>query len=147
MSKSFFKSFLSTLLAFMMIVTVAAVPSSAASVKLNKTSISLTKGYSTTLSVIGTTSSVTWSTGNKSIATVSSSGKVVGKKVGSTYIYAKVGSTTLKCKVNVVAGKIAVAKSSTELEPGDTEKIRIKAIGTHALTVSSSNKTVVKASW
>lgn len=147
MSKSFFKSFLSTLLAFMMIVTVAAVPSSAASVKLNKTSISLTKGYSTTLSVSGTTSSVTWSTGNKSIATVSSSGKVVGKKVGSTYIYAKVGSTTLKCKVNVVAGKIAVAKSSTELEPGDTEKIRIKAIGTHALTVSSSNKNVVKASW
>ncbi|MGN0602857.1 MAG: Ig-like domain-containing protein [Oscillospiraceae bacterium] len=147
MSKSFFKSFLSTLLAFMMIVTVAAVPSSAASAKLNKTSISLTKGYSTTLSVSGTTSSVTWSTGNKSIATVSSSGKVVGKKVGSTYIYAKVGSTTLKCKVNVVAGKIAVAKSSTELEPGDTEKIRIKAIGTHALTVSSSNKNVVKASW
>lgn len=147
MSKSFFKSFLSTLLAFMMIVTVAAVPSSAASAKLNKTSISLTKGYSTTLSVSGTTSSVTWSTGNKSIATVSSSGKVVGKKVGSTYIYAKVGSTTLKCKVNVVAGKIAVAKSSTELDPGDTEKIRIKAIGTHALTVSSSNKNVVKASW
>lgn len=147
MSKSFFKSFLSTLLAFMMIVTVAAVPSSAASAKLNKTSISLTKGYSTTLSVSGTTSSVTWSTGNKSIATVSSSGKVVGKKVGSTYIYAKVGSTTLKCKVNVVAGKIAVAKSSTELEPGDTEKIRIKAIGTHTLTVSSSNKNVVKASW
>ena len=147
MSKSFFKSFLRKLLAFMMIVTVAAVPSSAASAKLNKTSISLTKGYSTTLSVSGTTSSVTWSTGNKSIATVSSSGKVVGKKVGSTYIYAKVGSTTLKCKVNVVAGKIAVAKSSTELEPGDTEKIRIKAIGTHTLTVSSSNKNVVKASW
>ncbi|MGN0553371.1 MAG: Ig domain-containing protein [Oscillospiraceae bacterium] len=147
MSKNFFKSFLSTLLAFMMIVTVAAVPSSAASVKLNKTSISLTKGYSTTLSVSGTTSSVTWSTGNKNIATVSSSGKVIGKKVGSTYIYAKTGSTTLKCKVNVVAGKISVAKSSTELDPGDTEKIRIKAIGTHSLSVSTSNKKVVKASW
>ncbi|MGN1135363.1 MAG: Ig-like domain-containing protein [Oscillospiraceae bacterium] len=147
MSKSFFKSFLSTLLAFMMIVSVAAVPSSAATVQLNKTSISLTKGYSTTLSVSGTTSSVTWSTGNKNIATVSSSGKVVGKKVGSTYIYAKVNSTTLKCKVNVVAGKISVGKSSAELEPGDTEKIRIKALGTHTLSVNSSNKNVVKATW
>lgn len=147
MSKNFFKSFLSTLLALMMIVTVAAVPSSAATVKLNKTSIALTKGYSTTLSVSGTTSSVTWSTGNKNIATVSSKGKVVGKKVGSTYIYAKVGSTTLKCKVNVVAGKISVAKSSAELEPGDTEKIRIKAIGTHSISVNTSNKNVVKATW
>lgn len=147
MSKNFFKSFLSTLLALMMILSVAVIPSSAASVKLSKTSIALTKGYSTTLSVSGTSSSVTWSTGNKNVATVSSKGKVVGKKVGSTYIYAKVGSTTLKCKVTVVAGKISVAKSSTELEPGDTEKIRIKAIGTHAISVNTSNKNVVKATW
>lgn len=147
MSKNFFKSFLSTLLALMMIVTVAAVPSSAATVKLNKSSISLTKGYSTTLSVSGTTSSVTWTTGNKNVATVSSRGKVVGKKVGSTYIYAKVNSSTLKCKVTVVAGKIAVGKSSVELEPGDTEKVRIQALGTHSISVSTSDKSVVKASW
>lgn len=147
MSKNFFRSFLSTLLALMMIVTVAVVPASAASVKLSKSSISLTKGYSTTLSVSGTTSKVTWTTGNKNVATVSSKGKVVGKKVGSTYIYAKVNSSTLKCKVNVVAGKIAVGQSSVELEPGDTTKIRIKALGTHSLSVSTTDKSVVKASW
>lgn len=147
MSKNFFRSFLSTLLALMMIVTVAVVPASAASVKLSKSSISLTKGYSTTLSVSGTTSKVTWSTGNKNVATVSSKGKVVGKKVGSTYIYAKVNSSTLKCKVNVVAGKIAVGQSSVELEPGDTTKIRIKALGTHSLSVSTTDRSVVKASW
>lgn len=147
MSKNFFRSFLSTLLALMMIVTVAVVPSSAASVKLSKSSISLTKGYSTTLSVSGTTSSVTWSTGNKNVATVSSKGKVVGKKVGSTYIYAKVNSSTLKCKVTVVAGKIAVGTSSVELEPGDTEKVRIQALGTHSLSVSTTDRSVVKASW
>lgn len=147
MSKNFFRSFLSTLLALMMIVTVAVVPASAASVKLSRSSISLTKGYSTTLSVSGTTSKVTWSTGNKNVATVSSKGKVVGKKVGSTYIYAKVNSSTLKCKVNVVAGKIAVGQSSVELEPGDTTKIRIKALGTHSLSVSTTDKSVVKASW
>lgn len=147
MSKNFFKSFLSTLLALMMIVTVAAVPSSAASVKLSKSSISLTKGYSTTLSVSGTTSSVTWTTGNKNVATVSSKGKVVGKKVGSTYIYAKVNSSTLKCKVTVVAGKIAVGKSSVELDPGESTKVRIKALGTHSISVSSDDTSVVKASW
>lgn len=147
MRKNFFKSFLSTLLALMMIVTVAAVPSSAASAKLSKSSISLTKGYSTTLSVSGTTSSVTWTTGNKNVATVTSKGKVVGKKVGSTYIYAKVNSTTLKCKVTVVAGKIAVGKSSVELDPGGTTKVRIKALGTHSISVSSSDTSVVKASW
>lgn len=147
MSRNFFRSFLSTLLALMMIVTVAVVPASAASVKLSRSSISLTKGYSTTLSVSGTTSKVTWSTGNKNVATVSSKGKVVGKKVGSTYIYAKVNSSTLKCKVNVVAGKIAVGQSSVELEPGDTTKIRIKALGTHSLSVSTTDKSVVKASW
>ena len=147
MSKNFFRSFLSTLLALMMIVTVAVVPASAASVKLSRSSISLTKGYSTTLSVSGTTSKVTWSTGNKNVATVSSKGKVVGKKVGSTYIYAKVNSSTLKCKVNVVAGKIAVGQSSVELEPGDTTKVRIKALGTHSLSVSTTDKSVVKASW
>ena len=147
MSKNFFRSFLSTLLALMMIVTVAVVPASAASVKLSRSSISLTKGYSTTLSVSGTTSKVTWSTGNKNVATVSSKGKVVGKKVGSTYIYAKVNSSTLKCRVNVVAGKIAVGQSSVELEPGDTTKIRIKALGTHSLSVSTTDSSVVKASW
>ena len=147
MSKNFFRSFLSTLLALMMIVTVAVVPASAASVKLSRSSISLTKGYSTTLSVSGTTSKVTWSTGNKNVATVSSKGKVVGKKVGSTYIYAKVNSSTLKCKVNVVAGKIAVGQSSVEPEPGDTTKIRIKALGTHSLSVSTTDSSVVKASW
>lgn len=147
MSRSFFKSFLSTLLAFLMIVTVAAVPSSAASAKLSKSSISLTKGYSTTLSVSGGSGTVTWSTGNKSVATVSSKGKVVGKGVGSTYIYAKVGSSTLKCKVSVVAGKIAVGTSSVEMEPGDSVKVKIKAMGTHTLSVGTTNKNVVKASW
>lgn len=147
MSKNFFRSFLSTLLALMMIVTVAVVPASAASVKLSKSSISLTKGYSTTLSVSGTTSKVTWTTGNKNVATVSSKGKVVGKKVGSTYIYAKVNSSTLKCKVTVVAGKIAVGQSSVEMTPGDTTKVRIKALGTHSLSVSTSDSSVVKASW
>jgi hypothetical protein len=138
---------MSTLLALLMIVTLAAVPSSAATIALSKTSVSLTKGYSTTLSVTGTSNTVTWSTGNKAVATVTSKGKVVGKGVGSTYIYAKVSGKTLKCKVTVVAGKIAVGKSEVNLDVGKTTTVKIKAIGTHTISVSSSDKSVVTASW
>lgn len=147
MTKRFFKSFLSSLLALLMVVSLAAVPSSAASAKISKTSFTLTKGYCTTLSVTGTTATPTWSTGNKSVATVSSKGKVVGRGTGTTYIYAKVNGQTLKSKVTVVAGKISVGKSEVNLDKGDTTTVKIKAIGTHTISVSSSNKSVVKATW
>lgn len=147
MTKRFFKSFLSSLLALLMVVSLAAVPSSAASVKISKTSFALTKGYCTTLSVTGTTATPTWSTGNKSVATVNSKGKVVGRGVGTTYIYAKVNGKTLKSKVTVVAGKISVGKSEVSLDKGDTATVKIKAIGTHTISVSSSDKSVVKATW
>lgn len=147
MIKNFFKSFLSTMLALMMVVSLAVVPSSAATIKLNYSSFKLTKGYSATLKVSGTSSTVTWSTGDKSIATVSSKGKVVGKGLGSTYIYAKVAGKTLKCKVNVVAGKITVNKSDVTLDKGESVKVKVKAVGTHTISVASTDKNVVKASW
>lgn len=147
MTKHFFKSFLSSLLALLMVVSLAAVPSSAASVKISKTSFSLTKGYCTTLSVTGTTATPTWSTGNKSVATVNSKGKVVGRSVGSTYIYAKVNGKTLKSKVTVVAGKISVGKSEVNLDKGETVTVKIKAIGTHTISAYSPDKSVVRATW
>ena len=75
--KKTFKSLLSIFLAVFMVASLMAIPSSAAA-KLSKTSVTVTKGYQTSLTVSGA-SSVTWSTGDKSIATVSSKGKVVGK--------------------------------------------------------------------
>lgn len=147
MIRNFLKSFMSCMLAVMMIVSVAAIPSSAATLKLNYSSFSITKGYSTTLKVSGTSSKPTWSTGNKEVATVSSSGKVIGKGLGSTYIYAKVNGKTLKSKVTVVAGKITVGSSNVLMDKGDVKKIKVKAIGTHNISVSSTNSKVVKASW
>ena len=147
MVKNFSKSFLSCLLALMMIVSLAAIPSSAASLKLNYSSFSLTKGYATTLKVSGTSSKVTWSTGNKDIATVSSAGKVTGKGLGTTYIYAKIGGTTLKSKVTVVAGKITSSASSVKMDMGDVKKVQIKAVGTHNISVASTNSKVVRATW
>lgn len=73
----------------------------AATIKLNKKSVTLTKGKTTTLKVTGTKKKVKWSSSNKKIATVSSKGKVTAKKAGTTYIKAKVNGKTLKCKVVV----------------------------------------------
>lgn len=141
------KSILSLFLAVFMVASLMAVPSSA--ISISKSSVTLTKGYQTTLSVTGTTKSVTWSTGDKSIATVTSKGKVVGKKVGSTYIYAKVGGNTLKCKVNVVAAKITASSSTVTLdEKGDTKTVTMTVKGSHSkVTVGSTNKNVATASW
>ena len=144
--KKTFKSLLSIFLAVFMVVSLMAVPSSAAA-KLSKTSVTVTKGYQTTLTVSGA-SSVTWSTGDKSIATVSN-GKVVGKAPGTTYVYAKTGSTTLKCKVTVVAAKITANTSEVDLDAaGDSQIVTLTVKGSHSgLTVGSTNKNVASASW
>lgn len=144
--KKTFKSLLSIFLAVFMVVSLAAIPSSAAA-KLSKTSITVTKGYQSTLTVSGA-SNVTWSTGDKSIATVSK-GKVVGKAPGTTYVYAKAGGSTLKCKVTVVAAKITANTSDVELDSsGDSQIVTLTVKGSHSgLTVGTTNKSVATASW
>lgn len=67
---------------------------------LNKTRITLEQYDTETLFVDGATSGVTWYSENPSIATVVN-GKVVARKAGSTYIYAKVSGVTLRCQVVV----------------------------------------------
>lgn len=144
-----FKSLLSVFLAVFMVASLAIIPSSAANPKLSKTSVTVTKGYQTTLSVSNASGSITWSTGDKSIATVSSKGKVVGKGPGTTYIYAKTGGTTLKCKVKVVASKITANKSSVTFDKiGDSTTVRFTVKGSHSgIKVGSTNSSVASAAW
>ena len=73
----------------------------AASIKLNKTSVTMYTGKTSTLKVSGTSKKVTWSTSNKKVATVSSKGVVSAKSSGSATITAKVSNKNLKCKVTV----------------------------------------------
>ena len=55
-----------------------------------------TEGYSYTLTAPDTSGTVTWTSSDTSIATVTSSGKVTGVKAGKVTITAAVGSTVLK---------------------------------------------------
>ena len=73
----------------------------AASIKLNKTSITMYTGKTSTLKVSGTSKKVTWSTSNKKVATVSSKGVVSAKSAGKATITAKVSNKNLNCKVTV----------------------------------------------
>lgn len=147
MSK-FMRSIISMFLAVFMVASLAAIPSSAATPKLSKTSVNITKGYYTTLSVSGNSGTVKWSTGDKSVATVSSKGKVSGKGPGTTYVYAKVDNKTLKCKVTVVASKFTASASSIVLDKkGDTAYVTMTVKGSHSLSKGSTNSAVATAQW
>ena len=106
-------------------------------IKLNTTSATLAAGNTKTLKIYGTSSTVTWSSGNKSVAAVTSSGKVTAKAPGSATIYAQVLGKKLSCKVTV----IKLNTSSVTLAKG--AKKTLKVYGTSAeVTWSSGNKTV-----
>ena len=83
---------------------------------LDKTSLELSEGevamlYATVLPSNATDKTVTWTSGNPSVATVDQNGKVTGKAEGTTTITAKAGDKTATCSVTV---KKAV-------NPGDPE--------------------------
>jgi C1A family cysteine protease len=85
-----------------------------ATLKLSSSSMGVSKGSSSKLSLITNPTNifrtVTWKSSNKKVATVSSKGVVKGKAYGSATIsatFVKAGSkTTLKCKVTVGPSKI-----------------------------------------
>ncbi|HPU62602.1 MAG TPA: Ig-like domain-containing protein [Mobilitalea sp.] len=80
---------------------------SAATIKLNKTKLELHEGESYTLKLKGASGTVKWSTSKKSVATVSSSGKVKAVKEGKATITATYKNKTYKCAVTVISGKKA----------------------------------------
>ena len=88
------------------------VKSPLSSISLNKSSASISKGSTTSLSVTynpsNTTDSktVTWSSSNTSVATVSSSGVVTGKGAGTATITANVNGKTARCTVTVTVTTI-----------------------------------------
>lgn len=72
-----------------------------ATIKLNKTKLTLNEGQSYTLKLSGTSKTVKWSTSNKKVATVSQKGIVKAVSPGSATITAKVSNKKYQCKVTV----------------------------------------------
>ncbi|HWT73603.1 MAG TPA: DUF362 domain-containing protein [Mobilitalea sp.] len=85
-------------------------------VRLNKASATVEVGHTITLQVMNSNNSVSWSSKNKSIATVSGKGRVKGIKAGKTTVSAKVGSKTLTCKITV-KNSAAVSDKGASVTP------------------------------
>lgn len=89
-----------SVLAVLLLIVCMAVPVSAAG-KINKKKATLKIGQTLQLKVTGTKGKVKWTSSKKSVATVSSKGRVKAKKKGSVTITAKIGKKKYTCKVTV----------------------------------------------
>lgn len=101
------------------------------SISLNKTELNLEKGVSETLKVAynpeaaGKGKTVTWSSSDTKVATVSKDGKVTAMAPGTAKITASVDGKTAVCTVNVTATLkgISLNKSELNLKKGQSEKL------------------------
>ena len=126
-------------------------------VKLDKSNATIEKGTTLTLKPTVYPSSledksVTWTSSAKSIATVSSSGKVKGIKAGTATITCTSVATGLKatCKVTVINGTVTLNKTEAFIEKGKTTTLKATLTPTTledmSVTWTSSDKTVATVS-
>lgn len=123
------------------------------SVSLNASSVAVVMNKSITLKAktIPEKLKVTWTTSNKSIATVTSSGKVTGVSKGTATItaYAKYKGKTYKstCKVTVQSPAIVLDKSSVSIYQNKSITLKAKCRpGDVKVQWATSNKSVAKVS-
>ena len=120
-------------------------------VSLDNTSITMTEGTTQTLTATvapenATDKSVTWSSNNISVATVSSSGVVTAKAAGTATITVKTndGAKTATCSVTVKAATVAVTGVSLDK---NSLSLRVGDVSTLTATVMPSNATDKSVTW
>lgn len=112
----------------------------ATTVALNKKEMTLYIGNSYTLKLNGVSKGIKWTSSKKSIATVTSSGKVTGVKKGTATITATVGSKKYTCKVTVK--DLSISNKSLTLNKAESKTIKING-ATDKVTWKSSDKKIV----
>ena len=121
--------------------------SSVASITLDKTSTSVNKGNTTTLTATiapdtVTNKKVTWSSSDKTVASVDQNGTVKGLKGGTAVITAKAANglkATCTVKVVVPVTKITLDTNSVSLKKGTTQTL--------TATITPSYATYKKVTW
>ena len=130
-------------------ITVVANTVSVTSITLDKTSLALTEQETFQLTATvkpdnATDKTVTWSTSNAAIATVSNNGLVTAVAEGSATITAKAGDKTATCTVTVAKKVIDVSSitlSNTSIALTEQETFQLSA------TVNPSNATDKTVTW
>ncbi len=118
----------------------------ATSVRLNRSSVKLEKGKSTSLSATvlpayAKDKTVTWTSSNTKVATVSN-GKVTAKSAGTATITAKTkNGKKATCKVTVVINPTGVKLNKTSVSLVKGKNVTLKA------TVNPSNASNKKVTW
>lgn len=137
-------------LLFMLLTLSSVIPVQAAKkVSLSTKNIVLVKGQKKTIKVKNTKQRPTWSSKNKTIATVKRKGgysaSITAKKKGSTYIYANVNEKKYKCKVKVETPvldtptiDLMIGESAGIKLSGTKQKINYKS---HDNTIASVDQT------
>lgn len=145
------KKLISIFTALIVTLSMFAVSASAASPKLNKSSVKLPESYQVTLKVSGASGKVEWSVKDSSVASVKSAGdnsaKVTGKKTGSTYVYAKTDGKTLKCKVTVKQSFISASADSLDMKKGKSKTVTIAVKGSKAILAKPDDPDVCSVTW
>ncbi|MCC8066064.1 MAG: Ig-like domain-containing protein [Clostridiales bacterium] len=117
------------------------------SITLDKTSVSLAKGTTTSLSATTkgyTKYAVKWSSSNKKVAKVSKTGKITAVGKGTATITAQYSNCKATCKVTVTNPTISLNKLTITLYPGQTFKLKATVNGAKkTVTWKSSNSSVV----
>lgn len=137
---------ISVILLAMIMALAMAVPVSAATVKINKTKVTICTGQTMQLKMVGTKAKPKWSSNSRN-AIVNSAGKVTAKARGTATITAKIGKKSYRCLVTVEAPRIS--SSNISLYRGKTaqlkmlntkQKYRWSSSNTKVATVSSTGK-------
>lgn len=143
------KLFSRMMILMMTVMLLLPLTASAATVKLNKSKVTLMKGASYTLVLQNNEKAIKWSTSKKSVATVSANGKVTAKKKGTATITAKVGKKKYKCKVTVKqpVTSIKLNQKRVMISKGKTYTLKATAspssANTKTVSWSSSDKNIV----
>ena len=109
------KRITSSLLVLLLLLSILVPSNAQAAIKLNKSKATVNVGKTLQLKLTGTSKKATWSTSNKSVAIVTSKGKVTGKSEGIARITAKVGKKKYNCTVTVKSAfdSVEAAKNIT----------------------------------
>ena len=129
-----------TLFIPMFLYTGKTIQAEAATVKLNATKKTIVIGSTYQLKVKNTKKTVKWSTSNKKVATVSSSGKVTAKKAGTATITAKVGKKKLTCVIKVVTQQEAYRSSIMNLINKERRKYGYSSFDKDSLLHAAAQK-------